>query len=403
MSRSAEARFAQQNARQKQREAAEKKAAQASAAAPTLMPMAQPGMMAQPQAGYAMAQPPGYAAAGYAYPYAAPYGYAASGFAMMNPGYAGYAVPAMMAPGQMAQMAAPGMAPPPAPPPAPPDAAAAPDGPPPELTDPEAIEEKRRAEIPLHGNAETFNLNPLLYNNIMGTEYFMSLQGLHTFDAIVDEIYEQVTHVEPWATGTQRVPSSAFCLLVKLCTFRVTREQMKVLLTHGDSPHIRLLGFLYLRYATPPAELWAWFAPHLDDEEPVAYTHDPADVSTVGSFARRLLTEQHYHNTVLPRIPVLIERGIKVKARRPSGARARGETHIHTQSEREEQRPARREAQATSRRVLSPSPPPLSRRQVRAAPGLARRARGAASPRRRGRQPRASTRRRWCRTAPSTL
>ena len=89
MSRSAEARFAQQNARQKQREAAEKKAAQASAAAPTLMPMAQPGMMAQPQAGYAMAQPPGYAAAGYAYPYAAPYGYAASGFAMMNPGYAG--------------------------------------------------------------------------------------------------------------------------------------------------------------------------------------------------------------------------------------------------------------------------------------------------------------------------
>ena len=88
----------------------------------------------------------------------------------------------------------------------------------------------------------------------MGTEYFMSLQGLHTFDAIVDEIYEQVTHVEPWATGTQRVPSSAFCLLVKLCTFRVTREQMKVLLTHGDSPHIRAMGFLYLRRA--PRRVW---------------------------------------------------------------------------------------------------------------------------------------------------
>jgi hypothetical protein len=51
-----------------------------------------------------------------------------------------------------------------------------------------------------------------------------------------------VTHVEPWATGTQRIPSSAFCILHKLSTMRLTGRQLRTLLEHGDSPHIRALG-----------------------------------------------------------------------------------------------------------------------------------------------------------------
>ena len=150
---------------------------------------------------------------------------------------------------------------------------------PPELTDPEAIEEKRRAEIPLHGNAETFNLNPLLYNNIVGTEYFIvaagpahvrrdrrrDLRAGHARRAVGDR------HA---ARAVERVLPARQAVVP-----RDARADEDVLLNHGDSPHIRLLGFLYLRYATPPAELWAWFAPHLDDEEPVAYTHDPPPTS----------------------------------------------------------------------------------------------------------------------------
>ncbi len=38
-------------------------------------------------------------------------------------------------------------------------------------------------------------------------------------------------------------------------------------LVHPDSPYIRGLGFLYLRYVAEPKTLWQWFSPYLDDPE----------------------------------------------------------------------------------------------------------------------------------------
>ena len=90
--------------------------------------------------------------------------------------------------------------------------------------------------------------------------------------------------------GTGGIVSSAFCLLFKLFTIRLTRKQVNGLINHRDSPYIRGLGFLYIRctmiveenrhssssmhclvivcrYTQPPADLWEWFEPYLDDEE----------------------------------------------------------------------------------------------------------------------------------------
>lgn len=39
------------------------------------------------------------------------------------------------------------------------------------------------------------------------------------------------------------------------------------LITHTDSPYIRALGFMYIRYTQPPTDLWDWFESFLDDEE----------------------------------------------------------------------------------------------------------------------------------------
>ncbi|CAN0220874.1 unnamed protein product, partial [Hapterophycus canaliculatus] len=69
---------------------------------------------------------------------------------------------------------------------------------------------------------------------------------------VVDEIYSYCDHVAPWAPGTSRVPSSAFCLLMKLFVMKLTRAQMNEILVHEDSPFIRAIGFLYLRYTCPP-------------------------------------------------------------------------------------------------------------------------------------------------------
>ena len=43
------------------------------------------------------------------------------------------------------------------------------------------------------------------------------------------------------------IVSSAYCLLYKLFTLRLTRRQVQAMLNHGDSPYIRGLGFMYIR------------------------------------------------------------------------------------------------------------------------------------------------------------
>ena len=48
--------------------------------------------------------------------------------------------------------------------------------------------------------------------------------------------------------GTGGIVSTAFCLLYKLFTLKMTRKQVMGLITHTDSPYIRALGFMYIRY-----------------------------------------------------------------------------------------------------------------------------------------------------------
>ena len=43
--------------------------------------------------------------------------------------------------------------------------------------------------------------------------------------------------------------------------------QLNVLLYHQDSPYIRGVGLLYIRYTQAPEDLFTWFEPFLDDEE----------------------------------------------------------------------------------------------------------------------------------------
>ena len=48
--------------------------------------------------------------------------------------------------------------------------------------------------------------------------------------------------------GAGGIVSSAFCLLYKLYTLKLTRKQLNGLLTHSDSAYIRGLGFMYIRW-----------------------------------------------------------------------------------------------------------------------------------------------------------
>ncbi|XP_030952944.1 pre-mRNA splicing factor SR-like 1 isoform X3 [Quercus lobata] len=138
-------------------------------------------------------------------------------------------------------------------------------------------------EIQTCGKSIDSLLEKVLCMNILSSDYFKELYRLKTYHEVIDEIYNQVDHVEPWMTGNCRGPSTAFCLLYKFFTMKLTVKQMHGLLKHTDSPYIRCIGFLYLRYAADPKTLWNWFEPYVKDEEvlkDMMITLETADLET---------------------------------------------------------------------------------------------------------------------------
>ncbi len=56
--------------------------------------------------------------------------------------------------------------------------------------------------LPVWGNANTMNINPLILTNITGSPYFkVNLFEIKTYHEVVDEIYYKVDHLEPWERG----------------------------------------------------------------------------------------------------------------------------------------------------------------------------------------------------------
>jgi len=85
------------------------------------------------------------------------------------------------------------------------------------------------------------------------------------------------------------------------------------MLVHLDSPYIRALGFLYLRYTCPPADLWQYFKPFVYDNEEFTCNSRKDKVMKIGEYVRFLITDIEFFGTILPRLPVPIQRDYKVK------------------------------------------------------------------------------------------
>lgn len=105
------------------------------------------------------------------------------------------------------------------------------------------------------------------------------------------------------------------------------------MLNSDDSPYIRAIGFLYLRYGCNPRNIWEWIQEFVDDEvrlfrlinadllrfiteglESTSPRHlialqeefspSPyADPITMGAFVRDIFLDMYYFETILPRIP----------------------------------------------------------------------------------------------------
>ncbi|CAF1340924.1 unnamed protein product [Rotaria sp. Silwood1] len=186
--------------------------------------------------------------------------------------------------------------------------------------------------LSIWGNKESMNLNSLVLNNILASQYFkVNLYEKKTYHEVVDEIYYQVKHLEPWERGSRKtsgltgmcggvrgvggggIVSTAFCLLYKLYTLKLTRKQAISLTIHTDSPYIRALGFMYIRYTQPPNELFEWFEEYLDDPETLDVKAGGGCIMSIGQMLRQWLTQIEWFDTLFPRIPVPAQKEIMEK------------------------------------------------------------------------------------------
>jgi pre-mRNA-splicing factor 38B len=148
-----------------------------------------------------------------------------------------------------------------------------------------------------------------------------------------------VQHLEPWEKGSRKttgltgmcggvrgvggggIVSSCFCLLYKLFTLKLTRKQLVGLMNHADSPYIRALGFMYVRYTQAPQDLFTWFADYLDDEEELDVRAGGGMSMRVGQMLRHWLIRLEWFDTLFPRIPVPIQADIMCELRGMYGPR----------------------------------------------------------------------------------
>jgi len=198
------------------------------------------------------------------------------------------------------------------------------------MGDEEEEPQKKGNALPLWGNQQTMNINNLVVTNILSSPYFKNdLFKIKTFHEVIDEIYYKVEHLEPWEKGSRKIRgqvgmcggvrgvgtggivSSTFCLLFKLFTLKLTEKQVYTLINHTDSPYIRGLGFMFIRFCQHPNTYWDWFEPYLEDEEEVDPKAGGGSMMTMGQMVRSFLLKPDWYGTLFPRIPVPIFKEIE--------------------------------------------------------------------------------------------
>mmetsp|Transcript_26298 Transcript_26298/g.49103 ORF Transcript_26298/g.49103 Transcript_26298/m.49103 type:complete len:325 (-) Transcript_26298:181-1155(-) len=182
---------------------------------------------------------------------------------------------------------------------------------------------------PIYGSATTMNMNELLLNNIRADMYFREeLPPIKTWEVFITKTIKEVKECTPWVTGTHTVttkkgmcsgtrgvgtqgrPTRMWMHLVKLFTLKPTERQIESLIVSKQSPFLRVLGFLYIRYCVKREEVWDWLSPYIDDTEKIQIERLTETFWPLGRLVRTLLTETKYYDTHLPRLPVLLSRQI---------------------------------------------------------------------------------------------
>lgn len=122
-----------------------------------------------------------------------------------------------------------------------------------------------------------------------------------------------------------KIPSSAYCILVRLFLLRVSKKEMNEMLIHPDSPYIIGVGLLYLRYTCDPELLWDYFKVVMNNETEIKCEQRNKKYQTISEYAISLLRSSQ---SQFPRIPARIEDIIYSKLEIETEKRDRKRRHL---------------------------------------------------------------------------
>ena len=75
----------------------------------------------------------------------------------------------------------------------------------------------KKGVLPLLGPDDTFNIHPVILSSVAKSPYFVNkcCEKLMDWNMVVDEIYYEVKHLEPWTAGESISLSLSLCGLYK--------------------------------------------------------------------------------------------------------------------------------------------------------------------------------------------
>jgi len=174
----------------------------------------------------------------------------------------------------------------------------------------------------------SFGISPLVQSHILGSAHYKESLTLETFDQIVGEMQEYGDSVEPYLPNSQTTPSALFCCLFRLVTFGIDATQLLHLITLDDSPRIRAVAILYIRFGLPPDQLWPWLGEYVLDNQELVISSQSQAQTTIGEFVERLLLEDMYYSIIMPRLPMSVKRQLQNKIAPVSQYRLRAQANL---------------------------------------------------------------------------
>ncbi|KAI3388404.1 hypothetical protein SNEBB_006386 [Seison nebaliae] len=178
----------------------------------------------------------------------------------------------------------------------------------------------------LGGNKYPINNNKKINDNAEGVKclggyWNITLYEKKTYHEVITEIERKVTHLEPWEKGTHKtkglngmcggvrgvggggIVSTAFCILYKLYTLKLTRKQLNGLINVKSSPYVRAIGFMWIRFALKPSNYLEWYEDHLRDKREIDVKAGGGRMLEMGKLLALWLTGATWYDIRFPRVP----------------------------------------------------------------------------------------------------